>query len=854
LAACATALARVSDTPTECRIRSHCRIFSAVLAVFLAFAAALRVSAPALALAQSQWVRVAPDGTLTYKTTPRGDRIMDFSSAGYMGGGVAFPDVPVKQTVHPLGNGEDDTANIQAAIDAVAALPPQNGFRGAVLLAPGTFHCADELRISKSGIVLRGSGSGGGDGSDERDAKDARDGTVIWMSGKKHPAININAPGNVRGSRNPDVNKESGGSILLPTTGDGSSRHLESTQSARTVITDDYVPSGANTFHVASAAGFVAGDIIEIRHPTTKDWVRFMGMDTMTRNASGNGGRPQTWLGLTRSGFHIRRIAAINGATLTLDAPLSDSFDAKYLGAGAVAVTRIAAAEPVMPLSQVGVEHLRIQCPPLETAYGNAPYSGIRVSGQDCWVDDVWCVETMNTIPVTGRRVTIRDTHVTHTYPNLGASKPADFSIENSQILIDRCSSDAENTYWVWTNSYDSGPNVVLNSDFTGRGSRLQPHQRWATGLLVDNCRAPDGGIDFSNRGVAGSGHGWTMGWGVAWNSTAKTFIIQNPPGALNWAIGCTGERRQTARYFETAPILPEGIFDSHGTPVAPRSLYLAQLAARLGAAAPAAIGYAPGSPAALALENPVMPKVRPQPVAPIDPEFGANLAHLRPVNTSGNARSDTADPRQHAGEKAVDGNPATYWMAGDGRDSERGSRGNNARRPNNPTLEIDTEGPLVIDALTLSEPSGITNIRAYKIEGQVNSDYKLLAEGTTIGARKTHAFPKVTVWKVRLTILKSEGGAPAISELTLHCTLFATLALRAADATITPAATPAAIDEKQWLDAFLDARLAVLKADKTWAESVDRVRVYQKLLASGNVDLKPPMSVTCYGDSFTLK
>ena len=61
-------------------------------------------------------------------------------------------------------------------------------------------------------------------------------------------------------------------------------------------------------------------------------------------------------------------------------------------------------------------------------------------------------------------------------------------------------------------------------------------------------------------------------------------------------------------------------------------------------------------------------------------------------------------------------------------------------------------------------------------------------------------------------------------------------------------------IDEKQWLAAFLEARLAVLKADKTWAESVDRVRVYQKLLAAGNVDLQLPISVTCYGDSFTLK
>jgi hypothetical protein len=310
----------------------------------------------------------------------------------------------------------------------------------------------------------------------------------------------------------------------------------------------------------------------------------------------------------------------------------------------------------------------------------------------------------------------------------------------------------------VWTNSYDTGPNVVLNSNFTGRGSRIQPHQRWSTGFLVDNCRTPDGGIDFPNRGVAGSGHGWCMGWGVVWNSTAKTFIIQNPPGTVNWAIGCIGERQQTARYFDTAPVLPEGIFESHGTHVAPRSLYLAQLAGRLGIQALEAIGYAPGSPAALALENPVTPKPRQQPPAPIDTEFGENLALLRPVNTSSVRQTDTADPRKYSGEKALDGNPHTYWTPDEN------------RRPDSvPTLEIDAEGPLVINALTISEPAGITNVRAYKIEGQVDSDYTLLAEDTNIGVRKTHTFPKVTVWKLILTILQSDG-APAISELTLHC------------------------------------------------------------------------------------
>jgi hypothetical protein len=66
--------------------------------------------------ATSEWVRPGPDGKLVYKTTPAGDQIMDFSHAGYIGGGVALPDVPVKRTVKPtVGDGDADA--IQAAID-----------------------------------------------------------------------------------------------------------------------------------------------------------------------------------------------------------------------------------------------------------------------------------------------------------------------------------------------------------------------------------------------------------------------------------------------------------------------------------------------------------------------------------------------------------------------------------------------------------------------------------------------------------------------------------------------------------------------------------------------------------------
>jgi hypothetical protein len=80
-----------------------------------------------------------------------------------------------------------------------------------------------------------------------------------------------------------------------------------------------------------------------------------------------------------------------------------------------------------------------------------------------------------------------------------------------------------------------------------------------------------------------GSGHGWASGWWVAWNCVAKDYIVQQPPGAANWMIGCTGPNKPAPRPFDPAPNLPLGTMDSPGVPVRPQSLYLAQLAERLG-------------------------------------------------------------------------------------------------------------------------------------------------------------------------------------------------------------------------------------------------------------------------------
>src|SRR5687768_13524595 len=90
---------------------------------------------PCEAAERSKLAFVGPDGKLQYAADADGDTIPDFSNCGYMGGGVAFPDVPAKATLKPETDAKDDTPRIQQAIDAVARMPAdEKGLRGAVLL------------------------------------------------------------------------------------------------------------------------------------------------------------------------------------------------------------------------------------------------------------------------------------------------------------------------------------------------------------------------------------------------------------------------------------------------------------------------------------------------------------------------------------------------------------------------------------------------------------------------------------------------------------------------------------------------------------------------------------------------
>lgn len=504
----------------------------------------LMIAPPA---ATSEWVRPGPDGRLVYKTTERDDRIMDFSYAGYGGGGVAIPDVPVKREVKPTG-GEDDSATIQRAIDDVSKLPIVDGFCGAVLLSSGTFNCSAPITIRTSGVVVRGSGS-------------EEHGTTLKMTGSPHVCLSLGA-----GGRGAETQAKTIGQPIA--------------------ITVDYIPCGTTSFNVADASSLKPGDVIRITKPITPAWVHFMGMDTLVRN-----GRAQTWL----SGeMHAeRRVEAISGNRIMLDVPLSDSYDARYLSPPGVIVTKLDASEATV--TNVGAESFRILSPAQSIGISDPQHQAARINGVcDGWLRDIDVADTINSVAVgaTSRRITIQRVRIRHTVPSKGAAKPADFASNASQTLFDRCDSSGDNLFYFGTGARAIGPIVLLNCTFSGDG-HVQPHQRWATGLLLDNCKLKTSSIDLMNRGIYGSGHGWTIGWSVAWNCTAKTFLIQQPPGSINWSIGCRGEQiKAPMPGGDEKTMMPQGVIDSPGAPVEPASLYLAQLKDRVGAQGAKNLGY----------------------------------------------------------------------------------------------------------------------------------------------------------------------------------------------------------------------------------------------------------------------
>jgi len=520
------------------------------------FYALVMAFAAAQLAAQAPSARLDSQGHLVYAHTAHGDHMADFSYAGYMGGGVALPAVPAGETLAP--SGPDDTAAVQAALDRIAVQAATKHHALALVLAPGTFHLSKTIEITASNVVLRGSGVGK---------------TILILTGAPHLGIHI-------GSSTASGEDEDAATTETP---------AAASAVTTTLAPGVFVPSGARSIQVANATGFGTGDTIQIDHPITPEYVAFMGMNLPDRD-----GKPEHWIG---SRIVIeRRVASISGNNLTLDVPLTDSYDPKFGGGEATRIQKIA---PPHRLSQVGVELLSIACPSVSINLSDPHFDGIQIVGtEDAWLRDLRFEDTINTIRVeaTARRITIDHVDILQRIPIQSSAKNFAFSLAGTQTLVMRSAVTGDKVFFAATQAREQGPNVLLFCEFRGDQS-VEPHQRWGTGFLVDNVNVHGGAINFINRGTMGSGHGWTIGWGVVWNSSAESLSVQNPPGAINWAIGSSGQRVGKPMPISGAgsrgrPPLQEGQFEFPGKRIKPDSLYLQQLSERLGPQAVHNIGW----------------------------------------------------------------------------------------------------------------------------------------------------------------------------------------------------------------------------------------------------------------------
>jgi hypothetical protein len=475
-------------------------------------------------LTTSSLVYPGLDGSLIYQPDARGNHIEDFSMVGYQTGVVPLPDtaggvgVPVQVTLSPTSG--DQTSRIQAAINQVSALPPDgNGFRGAVLLNAGEYDISGQLTISASGVVLEGV------------SDDPAAGTILWATGTTQRQ-------------------------LIQVSGSGSRSTVSGTTHN---IIDNYVPVGAFSFHVDSIANLHVGDTVIVHRPSPANWIHDIGMDALQN----------PWQPNSKNIDWDRVITDIEGNTITLDAPLTNSLEQQYGGGTIYGYTWSGR------IQNVGLESFYAVSDSISSTDQNHATGVLSMDKlTNGWVNNVIGQNFAQNVYILNGGVkwlTMNNIQSLDTSITTGAP-PSGFLV-NSQLTLIENSYVANGYHAIAIGAQVPGPNVFVNDSADGRGAATGPHQRWSTGGLFDNVSITSTQIQVVNAGNSGTGHGWEGANYVLWNSTDSNNAIQvySPPTAQNWVIG--GSAHSHAG---------NGIFDAFGSTVQPSSLYYTQLAERV--------------------------------------------------------------------------------------------------------------------------------------------------------------------------------------------------------------------------------------------------------------------------------
>lgn len=461
------------------------------------------------------------DGKLVYQSDSLGNRIPDFSYAGYAGGNKAIPEAVVKIVV-PIRSG-DATARIQAAIDYVSRLPmDKQGLRGAVLLQAGQYLIEGSLKLHTSGVVLRGSGFTG-------------QGTVLVGTGTTRETL-IRIAGVQNMVREEPRN-----------------------------VKDVYVPVNAKTFHLDKVEGLQVGDRIQITRPSTDAWIKVLQAEDFGGEMSFLGWKPGFW-----NSSWDREIVRLEGDLVEVDAPITTALDQRYGGATVERYTWNGRIE------RVGVENIQ-----LESTYDvrkpkdeDHRWMAITIgNARNVWVrrmqfkhfagSAVYAQETSS-------KLTVEDCISLDPVSEIGGQRRYTFYTRGQQTLFQRLYT--EKGYHDFAVGFAAaGPNAFVQCQAVEPYSFSGTIDSWASGVLFDVVDIDGQALRFGNRGQDGKGAGWTAANCVFWQSTAALIENVQPPTAQNWGFGLWAQFQGNAYWTES---------NNH---INPRSLYYAQLADRIG-------------------------------------------------------------------------------------------------------------------------------------------------------------------------------------------------------------------------------------------------------------------------------
>lgn len=508
------------------------------------------------------------------------DRIPDFSRVGYKYGDEPVPSPAVKETI--------DMASISAALADRTAADTTDYFQkvidrvgtsggGAIMVKNGTYNVSRILFIDKDNVVLRG---------------ESQDGTVIMYNSMiQAPVIFIGRTQMKKAGENPTndlafiadrrvkINRmkaagnsgnSSFGDVYIVTY---SPYSTDMTFGSNSLITEEYVPLGRLWVEVANPRLFKEGDPVRIWRKPNQEWITSIGMDRIADNGRATGSETWQWDISTYTMNWTRKVTAVKGNRVYLDAPVAQSLESRYGGADLQHYTwdRVKGC---------GVENLTVDCKYDKSNVYNGnevdeahAWQAVMVkSAEHCWIRKVTSRHMGYALADLGsgaRCITVEDCNCLSPVSTVGGARRYAFCLTgNAELcLFKNCYCEDDRHSFV-ANGTVTGPNVFTGCRSIRGKASIGPHWGWASATLYD-CIEADSNFEAQDGGCQGTGHGWRGVNTVFWNvSTTAQIVAQNVwgkcfscgtdwnqtsvcsncgksivPSGRNYAVGCVGTK-----------------------------------------------------------------------------------------------------------------------------------------------------------------------------------------------------------------------------------------------------------------------------------------------------------------------